>query len=501
MTHHKHNDDAQGLCPACEIGPFIRNNYFTGKLMLERDFTDEQRYFIEKMRHHHQRLHGWGVVCGLKVKQHTNPACRDRFICIEPGTAIDCCGHEIVVREKECIDITQLPSIKALIDKRDNNPHTLQVCLRYRECPTEEIPVLYDECGCNDTRCAPNRILESYDVDVIVISPASDTPSDNTNDQNDAVETDDEEHKQACEEILWFHLDGCPQCDTSHCVVLATIENYHVSDKIEDKTVPPSALAGFAFIDNRKGRQLLPNTQVLLELIKCLMQQGLGGTGTSGPTGAQGDRGPKGETGEKGEAGPPGPGLEENLVRINALSWMHNMDNEFLPVQLGNQEGRGRGIVIGFTDFVKVRGIDADHVFQLLVETVQESGIGKFLRCRCPVRGKVIPVKYTDNGGLINSAKEDYSNQLPTGETIAKGIAFVLDSETWEAVIGRIGDDLIRLEFWVILRGDFVLSSKDGRAIDAEFVRAELPTGDRPQGSKHGIQGGTFESWFSLVER
>ena len=168
MTHHNH-PKCQALCPACEIGPFIRNHYFNGKLLLERDFTDEQRYQIDKLRHHHQRLHGWGVVCGLKVKPHEDSACRDRFVCIEPGTAIDCCGHEIIVREAECIDIRQLPAIKTLIDKKDGLPHTLQVCLRYRECPTEEIPVLYDECGCDDTRCAPNRILESYDVDVVII--------------------------------------------------------------------------------------------------------------------------------------------------------------------------------------------------------------------------------------------------------------------------------------------------------------------------------------------
>ena len=47
----------------------------------------------------------------------------------------------------------------------------LQLCLRYRECPTEEVPVLYDECGCDDTRCAPNRILESYSFDVLVDPP------------------------------------------------------------------------------------------------------------------------------------------------------------------------------------------------------------------------------------------------------------------------------------------------------------------------------------------
>ena len=164
-------------CPECDYGPFTRNHYFTGKLLVERDFTDEQRYYMDKMLHHHQRLHGWGVVCGLKVKQHENPACWDRFVCIEPGTAIDCCGHEILVREEECIDITQSEAIKKLRKKVSEDdselqkPHTLQVCIRYRECPTEEIPVLYDECGCDDSQCAPNRILESYDIDVMVDPP------------------------------------------------------------------------------------------------------------------------------------------------------------------------------------------------------------------------------------------------------------------------------------------------------------------------------------------
>ena len=30
------------------------------------------------------------------------------------------------------------------------------------------IPVLYDECGCDDAKCAPNRILESWEFDVII---------------------------------------------------------------------------------------------------------------------------------------------------------------------------------------------------------------------------------------------------------------------------------------------------------------------------------------------
>ena len=168
---HSHNGTTQLSCPACNYGPFTRNNYFTGKLLVERDFTDETRFHMEKLRHHEQLLHGSGVVCGLKVKPHPNEACRDRFVCVEPGSAVDCCGHDIIVAEEECVDITRFPEIKALKSNNDNKPHTLQICARFRECPTEDIPVLYDDCGCDDTKCAPNRILESYEIGVMIDPP------------------------------------------------------------------------------------------------------------------------------------------------------------------------------------------------------------------------------------------------------------------------------------------------------------------------------------------
>ena len=31
-------------CPTCDFGPLARNHYFTGKLLIERDFRDEQRF-------------------------------------------------------------------------------------------------------------------------------------------------------------------------------------------------------------------------------------------------------------------------------------------------------------------------------------------------------------------------------------------------------------------------------------------------------------------------
>lgn len=154
---------------ACELPPFTRNNYWHGKLLLPQDFTDEQRYFREKIRHHNQRLHGTGVACGLLVTQDPAAACRDRFVTITPGSAIDCCGNEILVPEATRAEMAEL----ATFTPSDSTAHELRICLRYRECPTEPVPVLYDDSGCDDDRCLPNRILESFEVCATVDPPAA----------------------------------------------------------------------------------------------------------------------------------------------------------------------------------------------------------------------------------------------------------------------------------------------------------------------------------------
>jgi len=302
-------------------------------------------------------------------------------------------------------------------------------------------------------------------------------------------------------------------------VVLATIENYHLGDRIEEQTDPPAdpaqdATDKIARIDNRKGRRLLPSTQVLTELVECLLEHGTGGAGTQGPPGAPGAKGDKGDKGDKGEsvvgpAGPkgdPGPGLEEGLTRIEALSWTHSSDQ---VAATGNQNSFAvnvsmltgppvPGIVIGFTDQVQVnKAIDADHVFQVLVNHTTADDSSRGLVCRCAIRGRVIPVKLNvDPQGkiVVNAAGHiDAASEVPLGA--ARGLAFLLDRQlvriAGEILEGKIND------LWIILRGDFVVDTK-GKAIDAEFARAELPTGDRPKSSLFGIQGGLFESWFTV---
>ena len=162
-----HDKKTNGLCVACTIDQMARNNYFPGKWLDTRAFEVEQAYGMGKDRRHNRYLHGTGVTCGLKVKQHPNPACRNRFVLVEPGIGIDCCGREIFVKEEETVDFRKLFLAawqEAHGDEAppDDAPHTFQLCIHYAECPTEEVAALFDDCNCDDTALQPNQILETY---------------------------------------------------------------------------------------------------------------------------------------------------------------------------------------------------------------------------------------------------------------------------------------------------------------------------------------------------
>ena len=162
-----HDKTTNGLCVACTIDQMARNHYFPGKWLDTRAFEVEQAFLLGKERRHNRYLHGTGVTCGLRVKQHPNPACRNRLVLVEPGIALDCCGREIYVKEEETVDFRELfldAWREAHGDETppDDTPHTFQLCINYAECGTEQVTALFDDCNCDDTAMQPNQILETY---------------------------------------------------------------------------------------------------------------------------------------------------------------------------------------------------------------------------------------------------------------------------------------------------------------------------------------------------
>ena len=138
--------------------------------------------------------------------------------------------------------------------------------------------------------------------------------------------------------------------------------------------------------------------------------------------------------------------------------------------------------------------IDSEHVFQVLARydpDGQNSQLGYI--CHCPIRGGIVPVDnfVFDADGRIIQAEEIISLTAP-------GAAFIFDQSTQSTGYNFIIEGLSDVQ--VRLLGDFVID-ETLKAIDAEFLRAEFPTGDRPSGSPVGVQGGLFESWFWVPER
>lgn len=162
------------VCLACDPPVFERNNYFCGKLMVERDFWADQLYHIGKHRLHTRFLHGSGTVCGLRVKSHPN--CPDLRLLVGPGLAIDSAGREIFLREREEVEIAAL--LETLPDAApEQPPAAFYLCARYEECYTEDVPALFSECGCDAANCHPNRIRDGHRFALLTEAAVAERPA------------------------------------------------------------------------------------------------------------------------------------------------------------------------------------------------------------------------------------------------------------------------------------------------------------------------------------
>lgn len=154
----------------CDYIAEERNRYFTGKYLTARDFADEQAYFLSRHRLHNRLLHGWGIVCGLKVVRHPNPDCRKRWVVVHPGIALDCCGRELIVKCETAFELPlPRPEQEQGADQSGGEVMNEQflLVLRYEEENTEEVPVLYNEGQCDPKRKEANRIREKAVLDVV----------------------------------------------------------------------------------------------------------------------------------------------------------------------------------------------------------------------------------------------------------------------------------------------------------------------------------------------
>lgn len=106
-----------------------RVRYFDGLLLDAHDFQTEQDYHRERSALHN-RLHGWGVVCGLAVEP-TDPA--SSSVTVSPGMAIDAHGREILLCEPVALDLAGWIGAE--------RPGTVFVTIEYAEEEDAPVPI------------------------------------------------------------------------------------------------------------------------------------------------------------------------------------------------------------------------------------------------------------------------------------------------------------------------------------------------------------------------
>lgn len=82
-----------------------RPAYYSGQLLLEEDFFQEQAFHKQARYLHARHMHGFGAVHGLEVSR-----AGDLAVTVSPGYAIDRKGHEIELRDAETLELQGLPA-------------------------------------------------------------------------------------------------------------------------------------------------------------------------------------------------------------------------------------------------------------------------------------------------------------------------------------------------------------------------------------------------------
>jgi hypothetical protein len=258
-------------CQPCAVPAFCRANYYTGKLLTERDFSGEQRYHTDKLRLHYMALHGWGLVCGLTVEPH--PYCPQLRIVVDPGIGIDDCGREVRVLKQVELALPSPdtstapkqpcppdPAIAAPAETAPAavvQPPVIYVCVRYCDNPVEFTPAPFDDCGCNSNGQQPNRVCEAFEFKLFEGEPAF----------MKCVR----EHSQCCEEDVCIDiykrvLKPCRTPGCVHWLPLATIKGFTPGQAVTVEQMKEK-------IDNWTVRPLLPSTRMLDHLIQCILDR------------------------------------------------------------------------------------------------------------------------------------------------------------------------------------------------------------------------------------
>ena len=421
-----------------------RNNYYYGKQFTVRDLEQEQLYLNQKRQLINRRILGWGVVCGLDVSWDRQ---KSVFI-VQPGMALDCHGHEIVVTgiqeipvdtSEQYPDPCRRPTMNSLEGGR------FALFIEYEECKTEQVK--FPAQGCDkQERSEFNRIREGVRFRIRSWEETGHKPAEEGIGCLDYFKKDSRERtRRGCQtKPLHHHLcslikEGCYDCNCgadSECdtgVILATF----TAERADGNYSGQRLLVNSESIDACTDRRLVYGNSMLQDLIEC---------------------------------------YHGDLPRIIDFSWRTHTINtqeidweDFLKIVK-------EGLSVTFDQNMNDDSLNS-HTF-IVSFLDREEGTGSIISRRIP--GRITMVRADDEACCmaVFVVDEDWIlDELESKNSqLAKGVAVE-----------------------IILRGSRIYNVPESahhsvKSLDGEYLAKKLPTGN-------GTQGGDFIDWFTVRSR
>jgi hypothetical protein len=145
-------------------------NYVQGMVLGVDDFDQEFTYLSQRGQWLARDLIGYGTVSGLAVAIEDSD--KGKRVAVSPGVAVSPRGQLIRVAPKQCAVLNEW--LKGAI-KKDISPGTttlpVYVVLCYRDCPTDEVPILGEPCRTEEESMAPSRIVDDFRLELRLDSP------------------------------------------------------------------------------------------------------------------------------------------------------------------------------------------------------------------------------------------------------------------------------------------------------------------------------------------
>jgi hypothetical protein len=479
-----------------------RNHYFYSKLMDVPHVVMEQTYFNRKRWLLNRLGLGEGILCGLEV------TAKDKLLCVAPGVAVDALGREIIVPEVVCLENPLVMGDGQTDAGEPLEPgEKYHLCLAYRECPADFMPVLVTDCNTRE-QCEPGTIIESYALTLRKGEPPRPTVDPElcqalTDAVDEAVKDKSSERRQRLAEHL---AGGCEVRPESACVVLAGLEvaaggalsvsapgvrrmiysNAQLLDLLlcvaeccGDDTPPPTPTdTAVKSASAETGTPVSANLNATTGDLHFVIPPGADGVSVRSATAQEGT--PVSATFDpasgnihfvipKGDPGPPGTGPNLGLTKVNEISWGHEGQmtiDQFME-----------GLSVIFSGDIQSHPKIDPSWFLVAVEyplpappvpvviplqpatTLTQRVLAETIALVTPVKARFAP---------MGAFKATYLDTLAQGNVAP------------DKVLCR-----------VVVKCSFLLDAKR-EAVDGDFLKGQLPSGD-------GIPGGDFESWFYLT--